>query len=115
MLSVQHRRRIRYNALRQNKCYVVGDLVWVHRPTRKKGRSEKLMHSFHDPFLIVGKVYAVNYAVCRDRKKRIYHLHVCDLKPFIPRTRITNSLNFPSISCDPVSTSGGVIAEGVIL
>lgn len=73
------------------------------------------MHSFHGPFLIVGKVSAVNYAVCstRDKKKRIDHVHVCNLKSFIPRTLIPNSLPFPSISCDPVSTTGGVIAEGV--
>lgn len=40
LLFVQHRQRIRYNALRQKKCYAAGDLVWVHRPTRKKGRSD---------------------------------------------------------------------------
>lgn len=115
LLFFQHHQRIRYNALRQKKWYAAGDLVWVQRPTRKKGRSDKLMHSFHGPFLIVEKVSAVNYGVCstRDKKKRIDHVHVCNFKPFIPRTLIPNSLPFPPISCDPVSTTGGVIAEGV--
>jgi hypothetical protein len=80
----------------------------VYRPIRKKGRSEKLLHPFHGPFVIAKRLSAVNYAVysTRDKKKRIDQVHVCNLKHFISRVLVHRPLLIPSIPRDPVSTKG---------
>jgi hypothetical protein len=104
---IQHRQKKRYDKRRRLKSYSIGDLVLVYRPLRKKGRSEKLLHSYHGPFPIVKKLSNVTYVIkCKNsRKNNLDRVHVCSLKPFHPRPSNQN-ITFPS--CDPVlSTEKG--------
>ncbi|KAI9549855.1 pol polyprotein [Daphnia sinensis] len=77
LLLVQHRQKQRYDNRRKEKSYKVGDLVWVYRPIRKKGRSTKLLH----------RLSKITYEVRSEQKhKKITdNVHVCNLKPFYPR------------------------------
>lgn len=69
--------------------FEVDDLVLFERPTRTRGRVEKLTYVYTGPFKIVNKIGDVNYQIvglpdCTDqRKTRV--VHVCNLKRYIPR------------------------------
>ncbi|KAI9552214.1 pol polyprotein [Daphnia sinensis] len=97
ILQIQHRQRKQYNRHRQPKTYAEGDLVWLHRPVRKKGRSEKLLHSYHGPFVVTQKFSDVSYGVRnqRGRKKTIDRVHVCNLKPYFSRADTLQSTTKP--------------------
>lgn len=56
IMVVQARQKKRYDNKRKESSHQVGDQVLVFRPTRKKGRSEKLLHQFHGPFTVVKKL-----------------------------------------------------------
>jgi len=51
------------DARRKLNEFEVNDLVMVHTPTRKKGRSENLMHTFHGPYRVIEKLSSLVYRV----------------------------------------------------
>jgi hypothetical protein len=48
LIAVRAKQKRRFDRQRRQVRFVIGDLVWVHRPLRKKGRSQKLLHLFFD-------------------------------------------------------------------
>ncbi len=50
LILVQAKQKRRYDRQRKSVSYSPGKLVWIFRPSRKKGRSEKLLHCFHGSF-----------------------------------------------------------------
>lgn len=66
--------------------YSVGDINWVHYPTRYVGKSEKLLHNFQGAFEIKekGSNGADNKmkGSIRGKKTIIDKIHVIRLKPF---------------------------------
>ncbi|KZS07756.1 Uncharacterized protein APZ42_028454 [Daphnia magna] len=96
--AVQNRQKERYDDHRKNVSFAVGSLVWIYRPYRKKGRSEKLLHRYHGPFKIVRKVSDLHYIVApiSGRRKLQERVHVANLKPCLQR-RLT-PLSKPAVT-----------------
>lgn len=90
MLS-QSNQKSRYDAMHADAVYHPGDLVWVWKPDRKVGLSEKLMRRYFGPFEILRQTSPVNYVVrATDSAQRQTRraaskediVHVSRLKPF---------------------------------
>ena len=88
ILMIQHRQKERYDRRHRHVSFNPGDLVWVFKPDRIKGRSEKLLHRYHGPFKIIRNISEVNYLIetIRCRRKRIEFVHVSRLKTFVGRS-----------------------------
>lgn len=88
LIIVQQKQKERYDRSHKYVSFDVGSLVWVFRPDRKVGLSEKLLHRWHGPFKVIRKVSHVNYLVTSIRfQKNSYEcVHVSRLKPFIHRS-----------------------------
>lgn len=59
-----------YQGKTRNAEYIPGDLVWLHNPQRKPGRSPKLQSSWEGPYKIVEAVSAVTYRLDMPGRKR---------------------------------------------
>ena len=81
MLVAHDRQKKRYDQKRSER-----DLVLVHRPVRKKGRSEKLLFCFHGPYKIVKRVNSLTYVVEPlygfKKKRDCANSHSCNSKFF---------------------------------
>jgi hypothetical protein len=99
LLMVQQRQKQRYDCRRKKNSYNDGDLVWVYRPLRNKGRSIKLLRKYHGPFQVKQKLTNLTYALIlvHVRKRLVVTVHVCNLKPIHPRPSIPT----PDISLFP--------------
>ena len=63
--------------------YKVGDIVWLHCPARKKGRSPKLARPWKGPYLILTKLSDVNYRIQMSPKSKMEIVHADRLKSCI--------------------------------
>ena len=77
LFVVQAKRKKRYDRNRRTVRYAVGYLVWIHRPLRKKRRSQKLLHPFFGPCKVVQQINNLNCVVVpvNDRKKICARVH----------------------------------------
>lgn len=87
LILVRARQKRRYDLHRKSVTYATDDLVWIYRPDRKKGRSEKLLHRYHGPYKIVQKISDLNYVITLvgGRRKNQLRVHVSSLKPCLQR------------------------------
>ena len=69
-----------------NTVYHVGDIVWLHCPIRKKGRSLKLMRPWRGPYLILTKLSDVTYRIQMSPKSKMQVVHADRLKRCEGRT-----------------------------
>lgn len=121
-MTVQSKQKRRYDDRHQQVSYTVGEWVLVYRPLRKKGRSEKLLHRFHGPFIVVRKLNDLNYVVrlSGKKKKEIDTVHVSRMKRFnirkpspvaLPQPQprvVSDSATNPANVMDPTDVSEGV-------
>lgn len=115
---VQHRQSRYYNRKRRDwPQYQPGDRVLVYKPTRKVGRSEKLLHRWHGPYDVVQKSSPLNYVVHNPRHRNSLRnevVHVERLKPFVDLPRSTQQ-DKPNPSSDPdCSTSISNVGNGLV-
>lgn len=86
----QEKQKGRYDKRHRHVEYSVGDRVMVWTPTRKKGKSTKLLHRWHGPYEVTKKLSEVNYEVKivpRGNKMAYYDtIHVARLKPYFKRS-----------------------------
>jgi hypothetical protein len=86
------RARIEVAQLKQAECYDASlgnlifkkdDLVLVYKPIRRKGRSEKLLHLWLGPYIVLRQTTPVNYEVrSQVGRKKSDIVHVGSMKPF---------------------------------
>jgi hypothetical protein len=109
LIVVQAKQIKRYDHNRRTVRYAVGDLVWIHRPLRKMGRSQKLLHPFFGPYKVVQQINELNYVVVpvNERKKTRDRVHVCNLKPYFTR----HSDGVDKILSVDTSTNRSVVCE----
>lgn len=60
----------------------MGDAVWLHDPTKKKGLSRKLRNHWIGPFLIVKKISDVTYKIQESPRSKPKVVHSDRLKPY---------------------------------
>ena len=84
---VQAKQRHDYNKKRVPVRFDPGELVFIYKPVRKKGRSSKLMMCYWGPFRIVKRLSDLNYLVKGARRGARYTdvVHVARLKRFYQR------------------------------
>ena len=68
--------------------YGEGDLVWLHCPAMKRGRSAKLARLWKGPFLITHKINEVNYRIQASPRSRTQIVHADRLKPCLGMTKV---------------------------
>ena len=78
---LEHARKIVYEKLQYDESrreaeFSENDLVLVYKPTRKVGRSEKLLHRWHGPYRVIKRITPLNYEVklINGRKSDIVHV-----------------------------------------
>lgn len=87
-LESQHQQSARYNESHRPVSYSPGDLVWLWTPTRRVGRSEKLLPRYTGPHRVIRRISELNYQIepCTppaDRRTPATQTsHVIRLKPY---------------------------------
>lgn len=78
----------RYDLRHRHVRYEEGYMVMVWTPSRKKGRSTKLLHRWHGPYQVKRAVSEVNYELeIRRGRKNCYldSVHISRMKPYYAR------------------------------
>ena len=60
--------------------YHVGQLVWLHDPTKRKGRSPKLTLKWKGPYLVTHRLSDVNYRIQASPKAKPMIVHADRMK-----------------------------------
>lgn len=85
----QEKQKKRYDQRHRHVEYSEGSSVMVWTPTRKKGKTTKLLHRWHGPYQVCKKLNDLNYEikiVPRGRRTMYYDtIHVSRLKPYYAR------------------------------
>ena len=79
------RMKEKFDLNHRDTTYTIGDLVAIHFPIRKVGRSEKLMRRYFGPYIIRGEVTPVTYSVQpldNPRNRKPESIHVSRMKPY---------------------------------
>uniref|UniRef100_T1IN30 Tf2-1-like SH3-like domain-containing protein n=1 Tax=Strigamia maritima TaxID=126957 RepID=T1IN30_STRMM len=82
-ISTKSKRRFDKN--RQEIEYFPGDLVYLKKPNRKVGLSEKLLPQYSGPWEIIMKIAPNNYQITNHTRKKIDIVNVERLKKFNKR------------------------------
>ena len=78
---------MRYAIFRKN------DLVLIYKPIRKKGRSEKLLHRWMGPYIVIRQTTPVNYEVkLQVGKQKSDIAHVGSMKPYTQKNLSTEEI-----------------------
>lgn len=88
-LVSQQRQQAVYDKKHRNAMFSAGDLVWVWKPERKVGLSEKLLRRYFGPYRILRQISPVNYVVkllspSHSQRAKEETVHVVRLKPYHP-------------------------------
>ena len=84
--------KIRYDARHRPVIYQPGDKVMVYTPRRKVGRSEKLLHFYYGPYVVINRCGLNTYRVREDNNSgRSDIVHVTRMKPYRERPLSLNS------------------------
>ncbi len=87
-VAQQRRSALRYNEKHRMLIFAPGDKVAVWYPSRKVGRSEKLICKFRGPCTVEEKISDVNYRIKVDKRgtgPKSEVIHVSRLKPYYLR------------------------------
>ena len=97
LMQSQLRNKEYYDVRHPEKKYTIGQKVLVWTPFRRKGLSEKLLHCWYGPYIIVEQKGPVNYKVkllvthlsvgtrAQFKRRGVYIndvVHICRIKPF---------------------------------
>jgi hypothetical protein len=73
----------RYDSVHKDAIFHKNDLVFIYKPIRKKGRSEKLLHRWMGPYIVTRQTTPVNYEVkLQVGKQKSDIAHVGSMKPY---------------------------------
>jgi len=83
MERVKAEQKRRYDETRRELKFSEGDLVLVYKPIRKVGKSDKLLHRWLGPYLVLRELSPINYEVkLRSGRGKSDIVHVCKMKPY---------------------------------
>jgi hypothetical protein len=70
------RMKTRYDKLANSAGYQEGNMVWLYRPIRTKGKSPKLQSSWEGPYKVVKRINDVVYRIQRNPRSRMMVVHL---------------------------------------
>jgi hypothetical protein len=78
----------RSNIHRRDGDFSIGEKVLLRKFVKKKNLSSKLMHYYYGPYVIVHKVFDVNFVIEAKVGKRVHKetVHIDKLKPYYERS-----------------------------
>ena len=77
------RQKRNYDKRVSSKPFRVGDSVWLHNISRKKGRTPKLDCLWEGSYLVVSVLSDVTYRIQRSRRAKPKVIHADRLKPYL--------------------------------
>ena len=81
LLQASDRQKKAYDLKKNFKNYEVGDTVYLHNPSRKKGTSAKLLSPWNEPFLVTARISDLVYQIQKSPKANVQCVHHDCLKP----------------------------------
>lgn len=66
----------RYDLRTNSQGFKEGDLVWLHNPQRKKGRSPKLHPAWEGPYTVISKINDVVYRIQKTPRTKMKVVHL---------------------------------------
>jgi hypothetical protein len=69
------RMKTRYDKLANSAGYEEGDMVWLYRPIRTKGKSPNLQSSWEGPYKVVNRINDVVYRIQKNPRSRMMVVH----------------------------------------
>ena len=100
----QEKQKQIYDAQHHDVSFQKGDVVLVYKPIRKKGRSDKLLHRWIGPYVVIRRTTPVNYEVkLQQGRHKSDIVHVVAMKPF--HVRESNDNNLSPLSSAPAVVS----------
>lgn len=100
---IQERFSERFDKQRQENTFKPGDQVWVKFPTRKPGRSEKILHQYRGPYRIISQTAPNNFEIIDSKGKsdivnverfKPYHERISSNVPNIRNTKTNKKVSF---------------------
>jgi len=77
------RMKARYDLRVNGRTFVEGEQVWLYNPTRKKGRSPKLLNNWEGPYKIIKKINDLVYRIQKTPKSKMKVVHLDRLQPYL--------------------------------
>lgn len=100
----QEKQKQIYDAQHHDVSFQKGDVVLIHKPIRKKGRSDKLLHRWIGPYVVIRRTTPVKYEVkLQQGRHKSDIVHVVAMKPF--HVRESNDKNLSPLSSAPAVVS----------
>ncbi|KAL3882850.1 hypothetical protein ACJMK2_029154 [Sinanodonta woodiana] len=90
MMGASNRQKRYYDHKIQSRQYKIGDIVWLHTKTRKKGRSPKLQTNWEGPYHVIGVLSDLVYKIQNNPKAVPKIVHHDRLKPFYGGNRMVD-------------------------
>ena len=80
--SGSERQKRNYDHKAQQRGFKPGDPVWLHNPSRKKGRTPKFQRPWEGPYLVTSRLDDLIYRIQRGPRSRPKVVHVDRLKQY---------------------------------
>lgn len=74
--------KTRYDRRANTSGFEEGTLVWLHNPTRRKGKSPKLQTKWEGPYKVVTRINDVTYRIQRHPRGALKVVHIDRLAPY---------------------------------
>ena len=81
------RMKARYDQLANTAGFQEGEIVWLYRTIRKRGKSPKLQTCMEGPYTITTTINDVVYRIQRHSRAKILVVHLDRLAPYLGATR----------------------------
>jgi transposase InsO family protein len=106
MEQVKKKQKLTYDATRRETTYNKNDLVLIYKPLRKIGRSEKLLHRWLGPYLVVRQTTPVNYEVIlQSGRQKSDIVQLTRMKPFFDLEALSDEeIDRPATVDQPTTT-----------
>lgn len=81
-LRAGEKMKTRYDRTANHRIFGEGALVWLHNPTRRKGKSPKLQPSWDGPYRVVTAINDVTYRIQKSPRSPMKVVHIDRLAPY---------------------------------
>lgn len=80
----QHKQKRNYDNKGKPNKFEPGDLIWLWKPSMKKGLAKKFIHQWNGPYMVLERINDRNYRIShQNNKKKTQIVHISRMKKFI--------------------------------